>query len=157
MGKTAVGLFKNRQSADKIVHDLEHVGLPGGDIHVVGEPLGMTGSGALSTAHEKFETDLKYQLEQIGASEPDREAYLKGLRRGGTLVMVTTPDDKADAAVQTMNEAGAIDIEELNKTDFRVPSVVPGNMSPIPDRGDLELEVPGRVHYSARGARLFVW
>lgn len=56
----------------------------------------------------------------VGAGIPEEDAnlYAEGVRRGGTLVMVTAPDNMADTAVDLMNRFGAVDIDDRS-SDYR--------------------------------------
>ena len=50
-------------------------------------------------------------LTHIGVPKDHAEYYAEGVRRGGTLVTVDAPDDKAQQAVDIMNGNGAVDID----------------------------------------------
>ena len=50
-------------------------------------------------------------LTHIGVPQEHAEYYAEGVRRGGTLVTVDAPDDKAQQAVDIMNGNGAVDID----------------------------------------------
>jgi hypothetical protein len=47
-----------------------------------------------------------------GVSEEEAEFYLEGVRRGGVLVAVRTPDDEVETIVDYMDQEGLIDLEE---------------------------------------------
>lgn len=47
-----------------------------------------------------------------GVSEEEAEFYLEGVRRGGVLVAVRTPDEEVDTIVDEMDQEGLIDLEE---------------------------------------------
>jgi hypothetical protein len=47
-----------------------------------------------------------------GLSAEDAEAYAEGIRRGGTLVVVRTPETHVARIEEILNEAGAVAIEE---------------------------------------------
>jgi hypothetical protein len=103
MAKTAVGLFENRATAKSVVSDLERCGLPAGKIRVLGGPMGFGSPGSLSTGHAAFKVDSSRELERIGATRLEVEAYLHGLRRGRVIVLAPASDGKVDAAVRVMN------------------------------------------------------
>jgi hypothetical protein len=157
MAKTVIGLFENRIAARKAVSELEESGLPPGEIRILGEPLGLGNPGVLSTAHVEFEVELARELERIGATKSEIEAYLKGLRAGGVLVFATTFDENPDAPGRILNRGGTIDVAELGGGEPHLPSLVRQNMTPLHDGSDLSLSLPGRAHYSGNGARVFVW
>ena len=153
MAKTAVGLFENPSSVDEVVRDLEAGGFPRNDVCVLGEPREMAGSGMMSIPHTDFEVDLKRELRTIGAAEPDAEAYVQGVRRGGVMVFATGSEDKANAAAEIMNRRGAIDIEELNAPVPHLPGTDHDEMTLAHDSsGQI-----GRFRSQGGGARLFVW
>ena len=47
-----------------------------------------------------------------GLSADDAEAYAEGIRRGGTLVVVRTPETHVAQIEEILNQAGAVDVEE---------------------------------------------
>ena len=51
-------------------------------------------------------------LTHIGVPKEHAEYYAEGVRRGGTLVTVNSPDDQAQEAVDILNGHGAVDIDE---------------------------------------------
>lgn len=51
-------------------------------------------------------------LVDLGIPEDQAELYSEGVRRGGTLVTVNTPDERADQAADIMNRHDPIDINE---------------------------------------------
>ena len=50
-------------------------------------------------------------LTHIGVPKEHAEYYAEGVRRGGTLVTVDSPDDRAEEAVNIMNGNNAVDID----------------------------------------------
>jgi len=51
-------------------------------------------------------------LTRLGVDEDEADTYAEGLRRGGTLVTVHSPDHKADRAVSIMKRNGAVEIDK---------------------------------------------
>jgi hypothetical protein len=51
-------------------------------------------------------------LVEEGMTKEEAEAYAEGVRRGGTLVVVRTPDEHAVEVVQILDQAGAVDFDE---------------------------------------------
>ena len=47
----------------------------------------MAGSGTMSIPHTDFEVDFIRELRTAGAAEADAEAYVKGLRGRGVIVL----------------------------------------------------------------------
>lgn len=122
MAKTAVGLFENLMTAARVADDLEAHGLPAGKIHVLGEPQQFKSLGAMSGRPSAFEADSTRELERVGATRLEVEAYLNGLRQGRTLVIATSSDNKSGAVVQIMNLGGAFDVEELMARNRVLPA-----------------------------------
>jgi uncharacterized protein (TIGR02271 family) len=50
-------------------------------------------------------------LTGMGVPDTDAGYYAEGVRRGGTLVAVSAPDDRANEAVAILNRHGAVDVE----------------------------------------------
>jgi uncharacterized protein (TIGR02271 family) len=55
---------------------------------------------------------LSGALMASGVSEEDAALYTEGVRRGGTLVSVNAPDERADDAADILGNYGAVDIDE---------------------------------------------
>ena len=51
-------------------------------------------------------------LTNAGVPEEDAHYYTEGVNRGGTLLMVKSPDEQAQTAYDIMQQHGAVDIEE---------------------------------------------
>jgi uncharacterized protein (TIGR02271 family) len=51
-----------------------------------------------------------------GAEESDREYYSSGVERGGALLAVTVPDERADAVASFLEQRGATDVNEEYST-----------------------------------------
>jgi hypothetical protein len=153
MRKTAVGLFENSGAVDGIVLDLEANGFAREDIQVLDEPVEMPGAGFLSTPHYDFEVKLTRDLAAFGIIEADANAYVQGLRHGGSLIFATSPGDKADAAAEIMNRHGALDLEEIKASAPQLPNAEDDDAVPVRS-GSVEA---GRFRSSGTGARLFVW
>ncbi len=55
-------------------------------------------------------------LVDLGIPKEHAEAYAEGIRRGGTLVTVRTPDDRSDDAVQILEHFNPLDINQQVQT-----------------------------------------
>ena len=153
MSKTAVGLFENPGVADQVVRDLEVSGFPRNDVRILSESLDMKGSGAMGIPNINFEVSLDRDLRKIGASGPEAEAYVSGVRRGGVLVFASGPDERIDTAAEIMNRHSPLEVEELTGGGLDLPSRSGENVSPT--RGSSVQT--GRVRQSGGGARVFSW
>ncbi|HVF49200.1 MAG TPA: YsnF/AvaK domain-containing protein [Pyrinomonadaceae bacterium] len=67
---------------------------------IAGAGIGATAGGAVTG------------LTRLGLDDHEAGAYAEGVRRGGTLVSVNAPDDRADSAVGLMKRHGAIEIDK---------------------------------------------
>ena len=153
MSKTAVGLFENSGLANQVARDLEASGFPRIDIRILGESLDMAGSGVMSIPNIDFEVSLSRDLRTIGATEPEAEAYVQGVRRGGVLVFASGSDEKIDAAAEIMNRHSPVEVEELSGGKLNLPSTTRENMTPTHDSS----VQTGRMRQAGGGARVFAW
>jgi hypothetical protein len=160
MSKTAVGLFENQGIADQVVHDLDAAAFPRNEIRLLRESLGMAVSGVTSIPRTDFEVGLGRELEAMGASEGEANAYVQEVRRGGVLVFATGSIEEVDSAAAIMNRHGAIKVEELvgrepgngRITGGSLPFSRGANTLPVHDSTQT-----GRIRQSGDGVRLFVW
>lgn len=143
MAKTVAGLFKNSDVAEGVVRNIESKGFPRMAVRALHEPVDGP-SALMSTPRADFEAQVARELMGMGASNHEAQAYAKGLRGGGVLVLATDSDEKAvDAAAGIMNQHGAVGVEEASD---------PGLKS---RRG---AAVPAvRARQGLGGVRCFVW
>jgi hypothetical protein len=146
-------LFENPGLADQVVRDLEASGFPRNDVRILSESVDMPGSGVMGIPNIDFEVSLNRELRTIGASGPEAEAYVKGVRRGGVLVFASGSNERIDAAAEIMNRHSPIDVEELTGGELDLPSTTGENATPTHARS----VQTGRVRQSGGGARVFVW
>ena len=151
--KTAVGLFENPGLADQVVRDLEASGFPRDDVRILSESLDMPGSGAMGIPNIDFEVGLNRDLRKIGASGPEAETYVKGVRCGGVLVFASGSDQRIDAAAEIMNRHSHEEVEELTGGELGLPSTTGENATPT---GGSSVQT-GRVRQAGGGARVFAW
>ena len=153
MSKTAVGLFENPGAADQVVRDLEASGFPRNDVRILSESLDMPSSGAMGIPNIDFEVSLERDLRKIGASGPEAEAYIKGVRRGGVLVFASGSNERIDAAAEIMNGHSPMEVEELTGGELNLPGTTGEDATPTNARS----VQTGRVRQAAGGARVFAW
>jgi uncharacterized protein (TIGR02271 family) len=55
-----------------------------------------------------------------GVPETDANSYVEGIKRGGAVVMVETPDADAHEVQETLDACGAVDIDEVSGTSREV-------------------------------------
>ena len=93
--KTVTSLFQSEQHAADAVSRLEQAGIRKAGIDI------------WSTPH-----NLAPLLEDSGVSRSDADAYVEGVIRGGTLVIVNCTDDEVDRVVRTLDREGLLDLDE---------------------------------------------
>jgi hypothetical protein len=153
MSKTAVGLFQNRSVADQVAQDLNAGAFPRHDIRTLGEPREMSVNGAMSTPRLDFEVGLNRELQAIGATSDEANAYVEGVRRGGVLVFATGSSAQVDKAAEIMNRHDAIEVDELVGSALHTDSLAGETMTRIRESSPQT----GRINQSGGGARMFVW
>ena len=153
MPKTVVGLFENSGLIDDVVREIEALGFPRQDVRTLQEPTTFEVTGVMSFPRLDFEVDLSRELTRIGATSAEAQAYLEGLRRGGSLAFATGAPEKVQAAAEVMARYGAREIEALDTPVARLPEVVHANMTPMRD-GPV---MAGRISEAGGGPRVFVW
>ena len=153
MSKTAVGLFDNPRLANRVVTAVGARAFPSNDIRILGEPLDMAGSGVMGIPNINFEVSLNRELQTIGASGPEAEAYVRGVRRGGVLVFARGSNENADIAAKIMTRHGSLEVEKLSGQDSLLPGMIDENVTPIHD----DSTHAGRGRQTGAGARVFVW
>ena len=152
MPKTVVGLFEAPILMDDAVREIEALGFPRQEVRTLQEPASFGVTGVMSFPRLDFETDLSRELTRIGATVPEADAYVEGLRRGGALVFATGSDEQIGSAGRIMNTYGAVEIDEVSGTEPSMP-VVAHRQTPRPDSPVLA----GRVRESGGGACVLVW
>jgi hypothetical protein len=153
MPKTAVGLFRNSGPVDAVVREIESLGFPRNEIRTVGEPLDLAVTGVMSIPLIDFEVELVRELTRIGATRPQINAYIDGLRHRGILVLATGGDEKVDQAARIMNDHGASETDETTGREPHFPRTTDEGAA-SPPRGQVQV---GRVREQSGGARFFVW
>jgi len=87
--------------------------IPGvGPVLAAGPLLGALTGGAVGAVAGAVTGGVVAGLIDSGVPEEDAQYYVEGVRRGGTLVMVTGPESLAQKAADIMNRYGAIDVHE---------------------------------------------
>jgi hypothetical protein len=153
MSETVVGLFKDRVLADEVVREIESLGFARNEVRTVDEPLDLAVTGVMSIPHVDFEVSLSRELLRIGASRPEMEALVDGLRNGGVLVFATGSGGNVEQAIGIMNRHGAAKIEESTGPEPLLPRLTRGEMMTIHDSPTQA----GRILEPSDGACFFVW
>ncbi|MGA7568205.1 MAG: hypothetical protein WBW53_19280 [Terriglobales bacterium] len=138
---------------DDVVRKIEALGFPRKEVRTLEEEASFEVTGVMSFPRLEFEDDLIRELNRIGATSAEAQAYVEGLRHGGALVFATGTDEKVQAAADIMNHHGALEIEKTSGAEPDLPYPAQENISPSHDS-----PVPaGRVGQPVEGAGLFVW
>jgi hypothetical protein len=153
MPKTVVGLFENPRAVDEAVRDIAALGFPVQQVRTMQEPTSFEVSGVMSFPRIDFETELGRELKRIGATIPETQAYIAGLRRGGALAFATGSEEDVSAAGRVMNRLGAVNVEAVTGSEPRLPGVAQPNITPMVDAKVLA----GRIREPGGGAAFFVW
>jgi len=86
-----------------------------GTVHAAGAlavELSIHSSVAFGTTARGVQSGMMGALMKMGVSEERAHYYAEGVRRGGTLVMVKTPDYRARDAVEIINRHRPVDLNQ---------------------------------------------
>jgi uncharacterized protein (TIGR02271 family) len=111
--KTVVALFDSFDEGRSVIDELSRIGIARNSIKIANESKG---EFAFETGDE-FDTNdsgmaLINGLSHGGVPRTDAEMYAEGVRRGGTLLVCTLPDDQAQRAYDLMKRHGSVDINQ---------------------------------------------
>ncbi|PVE21783.1 hypothetical protein DC522_24805 [Microvirga sp. KLBC 81] len=95
MTKTVTSLFHSEQHAMEAARRLEQAGIPGDRIDI------------WSTPH-----NLAPLLEDAGVSRSDAYAYVEGVLRGGSIVIVSCADHEAGRVGGILDHEGVLDLDK---------------------------------------------
>jgi len=112
--KTIVGLFDSFDDARTVVDELVHAGMDRTSIRLDNESKG---ESAFSTSKsEAYSSDLLMNgLTGMGVPRNDAMIFAEGVRRGGSLVVLSAPDDRATRAYEILSQHGSVDLDERMK------------------------------------------
>ncbi len=101
MAKTVVGLFEDRNEAQRVVDDLKKNGFGASDI---------------TTTREGSTSNVASILSDANIPDRDVRFYNEGVRQGDTLITVQTSDDKASRAADIMSRYNMVDIRYARRS-----------------------------------------
>ena len=177
MADTAVGLFINASEADAVVDALLAGGIPFDGIRILKEPKGgsiegSVSAGSVPTPHD-FVGSIDRDLRSMGAKDAESDAYLNGVRRGHTLVFASGTPDQALAALEMMNEYGALEVEDLvgvgvsasgpdaveagEEKVIKAPASVSDDPNVVSINADEKSYTSKSSRVKSEGARVFSW
>jgi len=99
MTKTVTSLFHSVRHAETAARRLEQAGVPKHEIDIWSEPI-----------------NLAPLLEDGGVSRADAQAYVEGVLRGGTVVIVSCADDRVGEVVRILDDEGVLDLDEQQRS-----------------------------------------
>src|SRR5437868_5070237 len=107
--RTVTAFFDNKDTASEAVEELVKAGFPRATVRLI-PGTGQPASSAQGKPHA--EKGFWEALKDFFLPDEDRYTYAEGLRRGGYLVMVSTSDANYQRALELLDRAGAVDIDE---------------------------------------------
>jgi len=112
--KTIVGLFDSFDDARTVVDELVHAGMDRTSIRLDNESKGE--SAFATSKNEAYSSDLLMNgLTGMGVPRNDAMIFAEGVRRGGSLVVLSAPDDRATRAYEILSQHGSVDLDERMK------------------------------------------
>jgi len=109
--RTVVGLFDSFDDAQGAVDELKQNGFDRSQIQIENEAKGE--SSFRTTGEASYSVNgLSSHLVSAGLPMGDAESYVEGVRRGGTLVIVTAQDDMATKAYDILGRHETVDLDE---------------------------------------------
>lgn len=96
MAKTVVGLFEDRNEAQRVVEDLKNNGFAASEI---------------TTTSEGGTSNVLTTLSDADIPDQDVRFYNEGVQQGDTLIVVQTSDDKARLAADIMSRYNMVDLD----------------------------------------------
>jgi hypothetical protein len=119
MTTTAIGLFHGFSEAQRVIHTCVAQGVPREAITIIANRQETSVGDALAAAALGVHVDVgpasrgqPAALIALGVPADEAEPYAEGLRRGGTLVSVTTAAPQVDAVVELMERYPTADLNE---------------------------------------------
>jgi len=112
--KTIVGLFDSFDDARTVVDELVSAGLDRSSIRLDNESKGESAFG-MGSGNSYSIDNLMSGLSGMGVPRNDAMIFAEGVRRGGSLVILSTADDRATKAYEILSRHGSVDLDERMK------------------------------------------
>lgn len=119
MTHTITALFDNRHDAEAAQERLKQSSVDASHIHIhdkssagYDDDTGSSPSTGSSTGSGQGATGIWQKIRNVFLPHEDRHAYEEGVRRGGYLLSADVDDDAVGAAVQVLEEADTVDIDD---------------------------------------------
>lgn len=140
MSKTVVGFFESTEKAQSVKQALGSSGFESQNINVVAKGPLSRGDGYDGRTTEDDESIGEkisgFFRSLTGGEAEDERRYADGVRRGGAVVAVTVPDERAEQAAEFLERYGARDIDEQAAS------------------GDMMADTTGRMTTEVRGGAI---
>ena len=114
--QTITAFFDTRDHAESASLSLRQAGIPAADVTLSPEDARDELGAGFGTVTEPKPTGFMASLENMFGGYDDRDTYVEGVRRGGTLLTAHVDDAHIDRAVSLLEQHGAIDLEEREQT-----------------------------------------
>lgn len=111
MSRTITALFDTKADADAGAERLRQAGVDAGSVSVH-DKTSHTTSGEYST---RTDQGLWAKIKNAVLPDEDRHAYEEGVRRGGFLLTADVDDDATPAAVEALEDANSVDLDERSQ------------------------------------------
>lgn len=108
---TVVGVFDEYRTAERVAQELTNAGFPRTSVDVQSNFR----TGAAGRGHEEGEHEgggISGFFHRLFNNDESGGHYAEAVRRGNSVVCVTAPAEQIDRAVDIMNAAGAVDIDQ---------------------------------------------
>lgn len=105
--RTITALYETRDAAEAAKQRLSSLSLKSGSIDIHDQ----TSTG--TTAAGQAEPGLLGGLKHLFGQHDDAHTYAEGVNRGHVLLTAKVDDADADAAIRTLDQTGALDVDEL--------------------------------------------
>jgi uncharacterized protein (TIGR02271 family) len=136
MSKAVIGFYEDVSDARQVVDHLVNAGFSREGIHFMTQHEGdremVVGVGGASRTPSGASASAE-ALTRMGVPRDEAAAYVEGIRRGGNVVALVVPDDRAPEASRIMEGGKAVDISERTASWRREgwePSSIYGGTQP---------------------------
>lgn len=110
MQRTITAMFDTRAEAERAAEALRGLGIGASDVRVHAAETGS--SGTTGTASSTQDRGLFASIADLFVPDDDRATYSEGMRRGATLVSAQVEERNMHAAMDALEAAGAVDLDE---------------------------------------------
>ncbi|WP_372491026.1 YsnF/AvaK domain-containing protein [Falsiroseomonas oryziterrae] len=108
MQRTITALFDSRAEAERAAAALQGLNVRATDVHV----QDASSAGAVGSMNQDDDRLNTSTIGSMWMPEEDRATYHEGIRRGGAMVVAQVDEDGVDLAMDAMEAAGAVDLDQ---------------------------------------------